>query len=97
MLWRVMLIVRAEAPGDIPAIRRINESAFEQPNEANLVDALRGAAGTYLSLLAEKGGKVVGHILFTEVRVDSGAGSWDALGLAPMAVLPEYQRQAIGS
>ena len=92
-----MIVVRAEAPGDFPAIRRVNESAFEQPNEAILVDALRRAAGTYLSLVSEKDGRVVGHILFTEVRVNSGAGSWDVLGLAPMAVLAEYQRQGIGS
>jgi len=92
-----MLVVRAEVPGDIPTIRRINESAFERPNEGDLVDALRRAAGTYVSLVAEQDGKVVGHVLFTEVRVESDAGSWDALGLAPMAVLPEYQRQGIGS
>jgi putative acetyltransferase len=92
-----MLVVRAEVPGDIPTIRRINESAFERPNEGDLVDALRRAAGTYLSLVAEQNGKVVGHILFTEVRVESDAGSWNAVGLAPMAVVPEYQRQAIGS
>lgn len=92
-----MLIVRGEMPGDIPAIHRINELAFARPNEAILVDALRRGAGTYLSLVAEQGGQLVGHILFTEVRVESGAGPWDALGLAPMAVLPENQRQGIGS
>lgn len=92
-----MIVVRAEIPGDIPAIHRINESAFERPNEAMLVDTLRKAAGTYLSLVAEQDGKAVGHVLFTEVRVESDAGAWDALGLAPMAVLPEYQRQGIGS
>lgn len=92
-----MVLVRAEIPGDIPAIQRINDLAFAQPNEALLVDALRRAAGTYLSLVAEQGGQVVGHLLFTKVRVESDAGSWDALGLAPMAVLPERQRQGIGS
>ena len=92
-----MRVVRAEASGDLSAIRHVNELAFGRPNEADLVDALRRAAGTYVSLVAEQDGKVVGHVLFTEVRVESDAGSWDALGLAPMAVLPEYQRQGIGS
>ena len=92
-----MIVVRAEMPEDAPAIHRINESAFGQPNEAMLVAALRGAAGTYLSLVAEQDGNVVGHILFTEVRVESRAGSWNALGLAPMAVLPAFQRKGIGS
>ena len=55
-----MIVVRAEIPGDIPAIRRINESAFERPNEAMLVDTLRKAAGTYLSLVAEQDGRLSG-------------------------------------
>lgn len=52
-----MFIVRAEMSGDIPAIHRVNEAVFGQPNEAILVDALRRAAGTYLSHVAERDGK----------------------------------------
>jgi putative acetyltransferase len=50
-----------------------------------------------LSLVAERGGEVVGHILFSPVRIDSGGESVAAVGLAPMAVLPAQQRTGIGS
>jgi len=36
------LTIRGENPGDIPASHTVNEEAFDQPNEADLVDALPG-------------------------------------------------------
>ena len=91
------VVVRCEEPGDGPAVHRVNALAFERPNEARLVDALREAARPYISLVALDGARVVGHILFTPVAVESASGTWTALGLAPMAVLPECQRRGIGS
>ena len=97
-----MITVRAETAEDVPAVRRVNELAFGQPNEADLVDALRAAARPYISLVAAGGGRVVGHIFFSPVTLeavtDEGEDSASLiLGLAPMAVLPEYQRQGVGS
>jgi putative acetyltransferase len=96
-----MITVRAEIVEDIPAVRQVNESAFGQPNEAALVDVLRAAAHPYISLVAEKDGQVVGHIFFSPVTIEAENEVEDSasliLGLAPMAVLPEYQKQGIGS
>jgi putative acetyltransferase len=86
-------MIRRETAADIPAIRRVNELAFGRPNEARLVDALREAATPFLSLVADDGGAIVGHIAFTPVTV----GPAVILGLAPMAVLPGRQHQGIGS
>jgi putative acetyltransferase len=91
------VMIRGEASEDRLAIHRVNALAFERPNEARLVDALRDAACPCISLVAVDGERVVGHILFTPVAVESASGTWMALGLAPMAVLPECQRQGIGS
>lgn len=91
-----MLIVRAEKEEDHGAVRRVNESAFGSPDEADLVEALRPAARPYVSLVAVLDGQVVGHIFFSPVRIESEAGVWSAMGLAPMAVQPEYQGQGIG-
>ena len=91
-----MIAVRPETPGDVSAVRRINELAFGQPAEADLVDRLRRACGEALSLVADQGG-VVGHILFTPVVVDGAARRIVGMGLAPMAVLPERQRHGVGS
>lgn len=89
------IAVREESPADLPAVREVNERAFGTPLEASIVDALRGSAGS-ISLVATDGDRVVGHILFTPVTVDS-SGDLRVAGLAPMAVLPEHQRAGIGS
>ena len=89
-----MISVRVERPGDAAGVRETNEYAFGTPLEASLVDALRGSAD-YLSLVATVEREVVGHILFTPVRLEPSAGVHIA-GLAPMAVRPEHQRLGIG-
>lgn len=91
-----MITIRAERPEDISHVRHINELAFGQPMEARLVDKLRQTCPGALSLVAEDG-NVVGHILFTPVTVESGAQRITGMGLAPMAVLPDRQRQGIGT
>lgn len=92
-----MITIRAEQAEDIPAIRRVNELAFGQPAEANLVDALRAASSTQISLVAVENERVVGHIFFSPVSIEAEDATSSAMGLAPMAVLPEYQRRGIGS
>lgn len=91
------LLIRAEQPHDQRAVFEIHARAFPQPGEAKLVDALRAAGAARISLVAECDGRVVGHILFSPVRVDGAGGSFVALGLAPMAVEPDRQRDGIGS
>jgi len=90
-------LVRTEQLHDAEAVRRVNVLAFGRAAEGALVDALRGADGVTLSLVAEVDGQVVGHILFSPVEIDRDGGHDIAVGLAPMAVLPEHQRHGIGS
>jgi putative acetyltransferase len=91
------LIIRQETSGDAKAIRQVNEEAFGQTEEVDLVDTFRRRDAFTLSLVALLADQIVGHILFTPVRVESGDSSFEALGLGPMAVLPAYQRKGIGS
>ena len=89
--------IRAEQPQDLEAIYAVNVAAFERENEANLVNQLRGVANT-LSLVAIESEQVVGHIFFSPVEIDREYPQKSIiLGLAPLAVLPHYQRQGIGS
>ena len=61
------------------------------------MDELRAAGAGVVSLVAEEAGQVVGHVLFSPVRVERADGQGrEALGLAPMAVRPEHQRRGIG-
>lgn len=92
-----MINVRKERPEDEAAVRKVNEQAFGSPEEANLVDALRANDKATLSLVAIEDDKVVGHILFSPVTIESDDRVVTAIGLAPMAVLPELQRRGIGS
>ena len=92
-----MITIRIERPEDIPHVRIINEQAFEQPTEANIVDKLRQSCPDCLSLVAEEDNHLVGHILFSPVVVENTEHRVEGMGLAPMAVLTDRQRQGIGS
>jgi putative acetyltransferase len=91
-----MMTIRPERPEDASRVRHVNEQAFGQPAEADLVEKLRQVCTDSLSLVAEDD-TVVGHILFTSVVVESIERRVLGMGLAPMAVLPDRQRQGIGS
>jgi putative acetyltransferase len=86
--------VRFETADDVAAVREVNQRAFDGPLEARIVDALRGSPDS-ISLVATADQEVVGHILFTPVTVESSAAVRVA-GLAPMAVLPAFQRRGVG-
>jgi putative acetyltransferase len=92
------LTVRYEVPGPVEqsAIRAVNQAAFGRPDEADLVERLRAEGAVLASLVAELEARVIGHILFTRMSIETPAGSIPAVALAPLAVLPEYQRQGIG-
>ena len=91
------LLIREEQPQDRAAIHRVVESAFGQSLEARLVDRLREDGYFRLSLVAETGGKIVGHLLFSQLAIVSPERTIDALALAPLAVAPERQSQGIGT
>jgi putative acetyltransferase len=86
------MIVRSETPSDFAAIRIVEEAAFGQSAEAELVDDLRAAGDSVFSLVAVDDGTVVGHALFSRMKAP-----FPALALGPVAVLHEYRRTGIGS
>ncbi|HEV7904323.1 MAG TPA: N-acetyltransferase [Pyrinomonadaceae bacterium] len=98
-----MISVREESGADVPAVRQLNELAFGRTEEASLVDALRASAHPRVSLVAVENGEVVGHIFFSPVTIQpeesitTTATAGAAMGLAPMAVLPQHQKRGVGS
>ena len=92
-----MLEIRLESTDDLDGVRAVNRLAFGQDDEAALVDALRDGGYGVVSLVAEEGGRIVGHILFSRLPIEAGGKVIEAAALAPMAVLPDRQRQGIGS
>ena len=88
-----MIEIREERPEDVAGIREVNDRAFGQEQEGRIVDALRANGAAVLSLVAIAEERVVGHIMYSPITVGEVTGAT----LAPMAVLPEQQRQGIGS
>jgi putative acetyltransferase len=92
-------IIRPERAEDIDAIFEVNLQAFGQDGEARLVNALRRDGDFFhrLSLVAVSGERIIGHILFTPVTIDSDTASTAALALAPLAVHQDFQCLGIGA
>jgi len=89
--------IRAETAADCDAVREVNRLAFGQEAEGRLVDRLRADGYVRVSLVAELDGRVVGHILFSDLTIITATEKIPAAALAPMAVIPDVQRKGIGS
>jgi putative acetyltransferase len=105
MSWRAIamttqeILIRDETFDDIPHISEVTVAAFMSLEISNhteqfIIEALRDAGVLALSLVAEIGGHVVGHIAFSPVTISDGTTNW--YGLGPVSVLPMYQRRGIG-
>ncbi len=94
-----MIVIRSERKEDLEAIHEVNRLAFGQEEEALLIRRIRDSSHFIpeLSLVASQEGRIVGHILFSGIVIESPYGNEQALSLAPMAVHPDFQNQGIGS
>lgn len=88
--------VRSATADDLDAIVAVHEAAFGRSAEGVLVRRLVEAGKASVSLVAvDEDDAVIGHVLFSPVTVEQGDDG-KALGLAPVAVHPDHQRQGIG-
>lgn len=91
--------IRPERIGEEAAITALIEEAFASAEhrdgtEAQIVERLRAASALTLSLVAEDGGEIVGHVAFSPVTINGQPAGW--FGLGPIAVRPDRQREGIG-
>jgi putative acetyltransferase len=94
------IVTRSETDADVSAIAEVTVAAFATLEVSNhteqfVIAALRSANALTLSLVAEADGRVMGHVAFSPVTFSDGSPNW--YGLGPVSVVPEYQRQGIGS
>ncbi|OAN86817.1 GCN5 family acetyltransferase [Marinobacter sp. EhC06] len=94
------ITIRTEQEQDVSSIRHVTQAAFATAKhasgtEAQIVEALRAADVLTVSLVAECNGEVVGHVAASPVEISDGARGW--FGFGPVSVLPEYQRQGVGT
>lgn len=100
IIKEIHMLIRRENESDYEKVYDAVKASFESAehadgNEQELVNALRNGDSYIpeLSLVAEEEGNIVGHIMFTKAWV----GDMPVLALAPLSVVPEYQRKGIGS
>lgn len=94
--------IRKSIESDKFEIKNIHTKAFGEkkgPEIANLVNNLFGdkTAMPILSLVAIEDNKLIGHILFTNVKITQTSESVSAQILAPLAILPDYQSKGVGA
>jgi putative acetyltransferase len=89
--------IRQEVQEDYKSVYEINKMAFGQENESKLIEKIRRGPNFVpeLSLVAEKDNEIVGHILFSKMKI-VGESEYETLMLAPLAVIPKLQKQGIG-
>jgi putative acetyltransferase len=91
------ITIRPATRSDLPALCEVNRRAFAGPIEARIVELLHERNKATVSLAAIAEGEIVGHVLFSKVELEPPQLNVSLVGLAPVAVLPEFQRRDIGS
>lgn len=93
-----MIIIRPEEPEHAAGVYQVEKDAFGRAAEADLCARLRKRKAVTISLVALDDDRVVGHVLFSPVRIAvEGGEGLDVVGMGPVAVDPDHQRQGIGS
>ena len=92
-----MSLIRDERPEDAEAVDAVLVAAFTTEAEARLVERLRASEKIVCALVAEEKGRVLGHMVFSRIAVEGGDREVPVLALAPLAVMPAFQRLGIGS
>lgn len=91
--------LRPEQPGEADEIRAVVVSAFGLPVIGELVDRLRASPDwiSGLSFVAERNGRIIGHVLFTRSLLDAPQRLVDVVVLSPLSVIPAEQGRGVGS
>ena len=92
--------IRTETKNDYKDVFNLNYTAFgNRDDESKLVESIRFSDGFIpeLSIVADNQGEIVGHLLISKAKIRSENGDKDVVVLAPVAVLPEFQKKGIGS
>jgi len=92
-----MPLIRPERSGDFEPVRALLLASFGREAQARLVDRLRASGKIASALVAEEKERILGHVVFSKIVASAQQGEVNALALAPLAVLPAFQRLGIGS
>jgi putative acetyltransferase len=94
--------IRPAQDDDLDTVAALHRAAFSASpmghrGEAELVWALHAEGDVVASLLAERDGEFLGHVMFSSMYVEADGKPLRAAALAPLAVRPDEQRNGIGA
>lgn len=92
----LLVTLRDAGPDDAEALIAVHAAAFPTDAEAKIVAELLAGHDVLFSVAAEAGGEMVGHALLTSMAHEEGGSVRGLVGLAPLAVRPEFQGRGIG-
>lgn len=92
-----MPLIRSEQSADFDTVHALLLASFGREAEARLVARLRASGKIASALVAEEKGRILGHVVFSKIVTGVEGGEVSALALAPLAVVPAFQRLGIGS
>ena len=92
-----MPLIRPERSGDFEPVHALLLAAFGREAQARLVDRLRASGKIATALVAEENDRIFGHVVFSKIVASAEGGEVSALALAPLAVVPAFQRLGFGS
>ena len=87
------ITIRDETEVDYAAIDRINDLAFKETAQSQIIRELRKTTDALWSQVLLKNGDIIGHLMFYKVWLN---GDLITAGLGPLSILPQYQRQGYG-
>lgn len=95
------LVIRPATAADAEVIDSVIRAAFAgtdfgHQGEAELVRMIDGDGDALVSLVAERGDYIAGHVLFSRMDVEADGAALSGAGLAPVSVAPDNQGQGIG-
>lgn len=98
------ITIRPEHPEEFAVTENLTREAFYNVNNPGCEDHYllhimheSDVLIQELNLVAEQDGKIIGNVICTRARIEGAEKTWtDVLGLGPIAVLPEFQRQGVG-
>lgn len=89
-------MIRPAEARDFPAIRAVIRHAFDRADEANLVEQLRADSDVLCEFVAAAETAIQGHVLYSRLKVERGTETLECAALAPVSVLPAFQRTGLG-
>jgi len=91
------IVIRDEESADKDRIDQLILLAFDTDAEADLVLTLRPTVRPTISLVAEKEGRIIAHMLMTEIVIRTDDGKLPSLGVVVLAVHPAHRGRDLGS